>query len=150
LYVAKLHNKLPKNIQRLLQEYANEYLTKPDEDIQFKYYQTGSNEITKLEINAFSICKGLLAKLNPSNNSPKETFPCNELGPYSAKRIYSYKSKIDIIAPTKYIVKISVAYIIVPLFARNNDSITRELKPGEKKAKQITSIDERGCLYCLL
>jgi hypothetical protein len=39
LYIAKLHNKLPENIGELLQEYANQYLTKPDEDIQFKYYQ---------------------------------------------------------------------------------------------------------------
>jgi hypothetical protein len=36
LYVAKLHNKLPKNIQGLLQEYANKYLTKPDEEDQMR------------------------------------------------------------------------------------------------------------------
>jgi hypothetical protein len=51
---------------------------KPDTDFQFKYYQTRSNEITELEMNAFSICKGLLARLNPRGNSPKETFPYNE------------------------------------------------------------------------
>jgi hypothetical protein len=85
-------------------------------------------------MNAFSICKGLLARLNPRNNSSKETFPCNELVPYSV----SYKSKIEIIAPTKYIVKIPVAYIIVPLFDGNNDSITLELKQGGEKAKQVT------------
>ncbi len=118
-----------------MQEYANKYLTKPDEDIQFKYYQTRSNEITKPEMNAFSICKGLLARLNPRENSPKKTFPCNELVPYSAKQICSYKSKIGIIAPTKYIVEIPVVYIIVPLFDGNNDSIMLELKPGGKKAK---------------
>jgi hypothetical protein len=84
-YVAKLHDKLSKNIQGFLQEYANKYLTKPDEDIQFKYYQTRSNEITELEMNAFSICKGLLARLNPRNKSPKKTFSCNDLSPYSAK-----------------------------------------------------------------
>jgi hypothetical protein len=39
-YAAKLHDKLPKNVQGLLQEYANKYFTKPDEHIQFKYYQT--------------------------------------------------------------------------------------------------------------
>ncbi len=133
MYVAKLHNKLPKNIQRLLQEYANEYLTKPDEDIQFKYYQTRSNEITEPEINSFSICKGLLARLNPRNKSPKKTFSCNELVPYSAKQICSYKSKCEIKATTKYIVKIPVEYIIVQLFDGNDDSITLELKPGGKK-----------------
>jgi hypothetical protein len=52
---------------RLLQEYANKYFTKPDKDIQFKYYLTRSNKIVvvELEMNAFFICKGLLARLNP-------------------------------------------------------------------------------------
>jgi hypothetical protein len=131
-YVAKLHNKLPKNIRRLLQEYATKYFTKPDKDIQFKSYQTRSNEITEPEMNAVSICKGLRARLNLRNKSPKKTFPCNELVPSSAKRICSCKSKCKIKAPTKYIVKISVAYIIVPLFDGNDDSIMLELKPGGK------------------
>jgi hypothetical protein len=74
-YVAKLHGKLPKNIRGLLHEYAKKYFTKPDEDFQFKYYQTRSNVITELEMNAFSICKGLLARLNPRNKSPKKLFP---------------------------------------------------------------------------
>jgi hypothetical protein len=133
LYVAELHNKLPKNIRRLLQEYANKYLTKPDENIQFKYYQTESNEIMEPEMNAFSICKGLFARLNPRNNSPKKTLPCNKLVLDIANWICSYKNKIEIIAPTKYVVKIPVEYIIVPLFDRNNDSIMLELKPGGKK-----------------
>jgi hypothetical protein len=89
---------------------------KPDEDIHFKYYQTRSNEITEPEMNTFSICKGLLARLNPRNKSPMKTFPCNELVPHSAKQICSYKSKNEIIAPTKYIVKIPVSYTIGPLF----------------------------------
>jgi hypothetical protein len=72
-----------------LQEYANEYLTKPDEDIQFKYYQIRSNEKMEPEMNAFLVCKGLLARLNPRDNSPKETFPCNELVSYSARGICS-------------------------------------------------------------
>ncbi len=57
----------------------------PDEDIQFKYYQTRSNEITEPEMNAFSICTGLLARLKPRNKYPKKTFPRNELVPYSEK-----------------------------------------------------------------
>jgi hypothetical protein len=61
-----------------LQEYANKYFTKPDENIQFKYYQTRSNEIMELEMNAFSICKGLLARLYPRNKPPKKSFPHNE------------------------------------------------------------------------
>ncbi len=147
LYAAKLHNKLPKNIRRLLQEYANKYLTKPDEDIHFKYYQTRSNEITEPEMNASSICKGLLARLNPRDKTPQKTFPCNELVPYSAKRISSHKSKIEIIAPTKYIVEIPVAYIIVPLFDGNNDSVTLELKPGGKKSKQVSYQLKKGNAY---
>jgi hypothetical protein len=105
---------------------------KPDEDIQFKYYQTRSNEITELEMNAFSICKGLLARLNPRSKSPKKTFPRNELVPYSAKQICSYKSKYEIKAQAKYIIKIPVAFIIVPLFDRNDDSVTLELETGGK------------------
>jgi hypothetical protein len=90
------------------------------------------------EMNAFSICKGLLARLNLRNKSPKKTFPCTELVPYSAKWVCSYRSKCEIKAPTKYIVTIPVAYIIVPLFDTNDDSVTLELKPGGKKSKQVT------------
>jgi hypothetical protein len=115
-----------------LQEYASKYLTKPDEEIEFKYYQTRSNEITEPEMDAFSICMGLLARLKPRNKSLKNTFSCNELVPYSAKQICSYKNKCEIKAPTNYIVKIPVAYIIVPLFDGNNNSIMLELKPGGK------------------
>jgi hypothetical protein len=45
----------------------------------------------------------------------------------SAKPICSYKSKIEIYCQN------SIAYIIVPLFDGNDDSITLELKPGRKK-----------------
>jgi hypothetical protein len=140
LYVAKLHNKLPKNIGGLLLEYANKYFIKPDKDIQFKYYQTKSNEIKELEMS-------LLARLNPRNNFPKKTFPCNELVTYSAKQICSYKSKCEIKAPTKNIVKLSVAYIIVPLFEENDDSIMLELKPDGKKSKQVTCQLKKGNAY---
>ncbi len=146
-YVAKLHDKLPKNIRGLLQEYAREYFTKPDEDIQFKYYQTRSNEITELEMNAFSICKGLLARLYPRDNSFEKTFPCNELVPSSATRICSDKNQCEIKAPTKFIVVIPVAYIIVPLFDGNNDSITLELETGEKKTKKLTCQLKKGDAY---
>jgi hypothetical protein len=64
-----------------MQEYTNEYFSKPNEDIQFKYYQTRSNEITELEMVAFSICKGLLARLNPRNKCHNKTFPHDELVP---------------------------------------------------------------------
>ncbi len=83
-------------------------------------------------MNAFSICKGLLARLNQRNKSPKKTFPRNELVPYSAKWICSDKNTCVIKTPTKYIVKIPVAYIIVPLFDGNNDSIMLELETGGK------------------
>ncbi len=82
-------------------------------------------------MNAFPICKGLLARLNPRDNSPKKTFPCNELVPYSAKQFCSDEIK----APTKYIVKILVAFIIVALFDGNNDFITLELETGRKIQK---------------
>ncbi len=86
-----------------------------------------------MEMNGFLICKGLLARLNPRNKSPKISFPhTNELLPYSAKRICSDKNKCVIKAPTKYIVQILVAYIIAPLFDGNNDSITLDLERGGK------------------
>jgi hypothetical protein len=56
----------------------------------------------------------------------------NELVPYSAKWICSDKNKCEIKAPTKYIVKIPVAYFIVPLFDGNNDSFTLEFELGGK------------------
>ncbi len=120
---------------------------KPDEDIQFKYNQTRSNEITELEMNASSICNGLLARLNPRNKSHKKTSPCNELVPYSAKLICSDKNKCEIKAPTKYIVTIPVAYITVPLFDRNNDSVILELATGGKKSKQLTYQLKKGDAY---
>ncbi len=83
-------------------------------------------------MNAFSICKGLLARLNPRNNPPQKTFPFNELVPYSAKRICSDKSKCEINAPAKSIVKIPVACIILPLFDGNNDSVRIKLASGGK------------------
>jgi hypothetical protein len=42
------------------------------------------------------------------------------------------KDKCEIKAPTMYIVKIPVAYIIVPLFDGNNDSVMLELETGGK------------------
>jgi hypothetical protein len=127
-----------------LQENANQYFTKSDGDIQSKYYQTRSNEIADLEMNTFSICKGLLARLNSRNKSPKKTFPHDELVPYSAKRICSDKNKCVIKAPTKYIIKIPVAYNIVPLFDGNNDSVSLELETGGKNSKQLTCQLKKG------
>jgi hypothetical protein len=132
LYVAKLHDKLPTKIQGLLQEYANKYLTKPDEDIQFKYYQTRSNEITEPELNAFSICKGLLARLIQEINPPRKLFLVMNWYPIVQNGSVLTKANVKIKAPTKYIAKISVAYIVVPLFDGNNDSVMLELATGGK------------------
>ncbi len=67
--------------------------------------------------------------------------------PYSAKRICSDTNKCEIKAPTKYIVKISVACIIVPLFDRNDDSVTLELEKGGKNSKQLTCQLKKGDAY---
>jgi hypothetical protein len=66
---------------------------------------------------------------------------------YSAKRICSDKNKCEIKAPTKYIVKIPVACIILPLNDRNNDSITLELETGGKSSKQLTCQLKKGDAY---
>ncbi len=50
-------------------------------------------------------------------------------------------------APTKYIVKIPVAYIIVPLFDENNDSVTLELETGGNNSKQLTCQLKKGDAY---
>jgi hypothetical protein len=55
--------------------------------------------------------------------------------PYSAKWICSDKNKCEIKAPIKYTVNSPVAYINVPLFDGNNDSIMLELETGGKKSK---------------
>ncbi len=98
-------------------------------------------------MNAFSICKGPFARMNPRGNSPMKPFPCNELVPYSAKQICSDKHKCEIKAPTKYIVKIPVAYIIVLLFEGNNDSVTLELATGGKNSKQLICQLKKGDVY---
>jgi hypothetical protein len=45
------------------------------------------------------------------------------------------QNKCKIYAPTKYIVEIPVAFIIVPLFDRNNDFVTLELATGGINSK---------------
>jgi hypothetical protein len=64
-YVAKLHDKLPQNIINYLHEYikicceGNKLAER-----QFKYCQTISDENAELEMNVFSLAKGLLKGLN--------------------------------------------------------------------------------------
>jgi hypothetical protein len=60
VYVAKLCDKLPQNISNHLQEYINKcFEGNKLAERQFKYYQTTSDENAELEMNVFSLAKGL-------------------------------------------------------------------------------------------
>ena len=75
-YVAKLHDKLPHNIINYLQEYIHKCFEGSKlAERQFKYYQTISDENAELEMNVFSLAKGLL-KRTKSRGSPIK-YICN-------------------------------------------------------------------------
>jgi hypothetical protein len=64
-YVAKLSDKLPQNIINYLQEYKNKCIVENKlAERKFKYYQTTSDENAELEMNVFSLAKGLFNVLN--------------------------------------------------------------------------------------
>jgi hypothetical protein len=77
-----LHDKLPQTIIIYLQEYINKcFEGNKLAERQFKYYQTISDENAELEMNVFSLAKGLLKKLNQGK------VQSNEFALYKAKLI---------------------------------------------------------------
>jgi hypothetical protein len=75
-YITKLHNKPPQNIINYLQDKINKcFEGNKLAERQFKYYQTISDENAELEMNVFSLAKGLL-KRTKSRGSPIK-YICN-------------------------------------------------------------------------
>jgi hypothetical protein len=64
-YITKLRYKLPQNIINYLQEYIDKCVEeKKLAERQFRYYQMISDENAELEMNVFSLAKGLFKGLN--------------------------------------------------------------------------------------
>jgi hypothetical protein len=136
-YVTKLHNKLPQNIANYLQEYINKcFEGNKLAERQFKYYQTISDEHAELEMNVFSLAKGLLKGLNQGE------VKSNMFAPYKAELNNSKKNHCQVKAPTKYNTTPLVAYIIVPLWDKNDESITINL--------QLQTNGKKGTFTCQL
>jgi hypothetical protein len=122
-YVAKLHDKLPQNAINYLQEYINKCFEENKlAERQFKYYQTISNENAELEMNVFSLAKGLLKGLNQGKDQS------NEFAPYKAEVINSKEYCCQVNAPTKHNTTPLAAYIVVPMWDKNDESITINLR----------------------
>jgi hypothetical protein len=118
-YVAKLHDKLPQNIINHLQEYINKcFEGNKLAERQFKYYQTTYDENAELEMNVFSLAKGLPKGLNQGE------VQLNKLAPFKAELINSKEKCCQVKAPTKHNPTQFTAYIVVPLWHKNDESIT--------------------------
>jgi hypothetical protein len=118
-YVAKLRDKLPQNIINYLQEYINTcFVGNKLAERQFKYYQTTSDEHAQLEMNVFSLAKGLFKGLNQE-----------------AELINSKGNIYQVTAPTKTDTSPLAAFIVVPLWHKNDESISikLQLQPNGKK-----------------
>jgi hypothetical protein len=129
-YITKLRNKLPQNITNYLQEYINKcFEGNKLTERQFKYYQTISDENAELEMNVFSLAKGLFKGLNQGEDQ------LNKFSPFKAELINSMGNYCQVKAPTKYNTTPLVAYIVMPLWQENDESITinLQLQPNWKK-----------------
>jgi hypothetical protein len=129
-YIAKLSNKLPQNIIICLQEYISKcFVGNKLAERQFKYYQTSSDENAELEMNVFSLAKGLFKGLNQGKS------PLNKLAPFKAELINSNKKCCQVKAQAKYNTTLLMSYIDVPLWQDNDESITinLQLQPNGKK-----------------
>jgi hypothetical protein len=80
-------------------------------------------------MNVFSLAKGLLKRLNQGK------IQSNEFAPYKAKSINLTKKCCQVKAPTKYNTTSLVAYIVMPLWDKNDESFTinLQLQPNGKK-----------------
>jgi hypothetical protein len=122
--------------------YLQEYINKCFEgnklaERQFKYYQTLFDENAELEMNVFSLAKGLLKGLNQGE------VQSNKLALFKAELINSEGNCCQVKARTKYNPTPFAACIVVPLWHNNDESITINLQL-QPNGKQI------GILPCQL
>jgi hypothetical protein len=125
VYITKMQDKLPQNIMNYLQECINKCFKRNvtgGAGRQFKYYQTSSDENDELDLNVFLLAKGLLKRLNHGKDQ------MNKFAPYETKCINLKGKKCDLKAPTQYTTNQLVAYIVVPLRDKNDESITMNLQ----------------------
>jgi hypothetical protein len=137
-YVAKLRDKLPQNIVNYLHEYINKcFEGNKLAERQFKYYQTTSDENAQLEMNIFTLAKGLFKGLNQGEDQS------NIFAPLKAELINSMGNCCQVTASTKSNTTPLAVFIVVPLWHKNDESITIKLQL-QPKGKQI------GILTCQL
>jgi hypothetical protein len=144
VYVTKLRNKLPQNMINYLQEYINKCFEENKlSERQFKYYQTTFDENAELKMNVFSLVKGLLKGLNQGE------VQSNKLAPFKAELINSKGNCCQVKAPTKYNPNPFTAYIVVPLWHKNDESITinLQLQPNGKQIGILTCQLKKGDAY---
>jgi hypothetical protein len=110
---------------------------------QFEYYQTISDENAQLEINVFSIAKGLFKGLN------QEEDQSNIFAPFKAELINSKGNICQVKALTKYNTTPLVAFMVVPLWHKNDESITikLQLQPNGKQIGVSTFQLKKGGAY---
>jgi hypothetical protein len=109
-HVAKLCDKLTQNIISYLQEYINKcFVGNKLAERQFKYYQTISDENAHLEMNVFSLAKGLFKGLNQGEDQ------WNIFARFKAELINSKRNVCQVKAQTKYNTTPLAAFIVVPL-----------------------------------
>jgi hypothetical protein len=97
-------------------------------------------------MNVFSLAKGLFKRLN------QREVQSNKFAPFKAELINSKGNCCQVKAPTKYNTTALAAYIVVPLWQENDESITisLQLQPNGKNWHFNMSIEEKGCLYSSL
>ncbi len=143
-YVAKLHDKLLQNIIKYLQEHIHKcFEGNKLAERQFKYYQTTSDENAELEMNVFSLAKGLFKGLNQGEDQS------NIFAPFKAELIKSTGNICQVKALTKYNRPPLAAVIVVPLWHKNDESISikLQLQPNGKQIGISTRQLKKGDAY---
>ncbi len=139
-----MRDKLPQNIINYLQESINKCFEGNQlAERKFKYYQTISDENAELEMNVISLAKGLFKGLNQGE------VQSNKFAPFVAKLINSKENYCQVKALTKYNTTPLAAYIVVPLWHKNDESITinLQLQPNGKQIGILTCQLKKGDAY---
>jgi hypothetical protein len=94
-------------------------------------------------MNIFSLAKGFLIRLNQGK------VQSNKFAPFKDKWINLKEICCQVKAPTKYNTTALAAYIVMPLWDENDESITIsiQLQPNEKKYGTLTCQLKKGDAY---